>query len=443
MLEQFVTNGNEAAFERLLERHGPMVWSVCRRVLRDHHDAEEAFQAAFLVLARKAGTVEPPESVGNWLYGVASRTALKLRAVSARRQAKERLGSGTPEVGSLPDEAKWELAAVLDEELGRLPDRFRAAVVICDLQGRTRSEAARQLGWARRNGREPAARGRTLLAGRLTRRGVTLTAGSLALEIAKDAGASIPQNLTAQTVKVASLLVLGQVPAGLISSQVLSLADWAVKVAGLKKSLALVIGLGARPGRRGNLLPGARHRAAARASDEAGREGRQPQGGASHARRERALERVVKSVPEVEDLEQRVWLLCEVARLQGQAGLDEAQSATLEKAVRAADDAESDHRKINVAVALASAGRLRERSNSSGRSGSTRSGNAPCPSWWVPRPRPGPRRGGSDGDFDEGSTLRGPGAPADRGGPVRAAGTLRVPSRRPQPSPRHMTVPSP
>src|SRR4051794_6149188 len=224
LLEQFVATGNEAAFEVLVERHGPMVWGVCRRILGDHHDAEDAFQAAFLVLARRGATVVPRESVGRWLFGVASRTALKMRAVSARNRAKEReserLGPGNPGAGAPPDEVGRELAAILDEELGRLPDRFRAAIVACDLEGRTRGEAAGELGWREGTVASRLARGRALLARRLARRGVALTAGALALEIAGEAGASMPRDLAARTVKVAGLLALGRAPAGLVSSRV-------------------------------------------------------------------------------------------------------------------------------------------------------------------------------------------------------------------------------
>ena len=135
--------------------------SACR-VLGDHHDAEEAFQATFLALARKAASVSPRTSVGNWLHGVARRTALKVKADSARRRARERQLSEEREVGSLPRDAWLELVPILDQELGRLPERYRSAIVLCDLEGRTRSEAARQLGWPEGTVASRLARGREL-----------------------------------------------------------------------------------------------------------------------------------------------------------------------------------------------------------------------------------------------------------------------------------------
>src|SRR4051794_21714745 len=144
LLECFLTARDEAAFAALVRRHGPMVLGVCRRVLRHDHDAEDAFQAAFLVLARRAATIRQRELLGNWLYGVAYRAALEVRA---RRRPRERQVSDMPEprVADGADVGA-ELRPVLDEELNRLPEKFRVAVVLCDLEGRTRREAARQLG---------------------------------------------------------------------------------------------------------------------------------------------------------------------------------------------------------------------------------------------------------------------------------------------------------
>ena len=127
-------------------RHGPLVLGVCRRVLRDAHGAEDAFQATFLVLVRRAASVVPREAVGNWLYGVAYRTALEARRAAARRRARERQVHDMPHPTARPQEIGRELRPLLDEELSRLPDKYRSAVVLCDLEGRTRKEAARQLG---------------------------------------------------------------------------------------------------------------------------------------------------------------------------------------------------------------------------------------------------------------------------------------------------------
>jgi RNA polymerase sigma-70 factor (ECF subfamily) len=145
LLERFLSRRDEAAFEAVVRRHGSMVLGVCRRVLRQQQDAEDAFQATFLVLARKAASLSSRELLGNWLYGVAYRTAMKARTMNARRRAREDRARGrrTPEA---PKGGAWEeLLPLLDQELSRLPDKYRVPVVHCDLQGRTRREVAAQL----------------------------------------------------------------------------------------------------------------------------------------------------------------------------------------------------------------------------------------------------------------------------------------------------------
>ena len=180
LLEAFVSARDEGAFEELLRRHGPMVLGVCRRVLGSPHDAEDAFQATFLVLVRKAAALTGRATVGNWLYGVAYHTALKARAANARRRLKERQG-GEMRRQEVPPEQVWnELRPLLDQELSRLPDKYREAVVLCDLEGKTRKEAARQLGWPPGTLACRLARARVLLARRLTARGLALSGGALA-----------------------------------------------------------------------------------------------------------------------------------------------------------------------------------------------------------------------------------------------------------------------
>src|SRR5690348_7166938 len=146
LLDGYVARRDEAAFAALVRRHGPMVLGVCRRVLGSPHDAEDAFQATFLVLVRRAASVVPRELVGNWLYGVAYRTALEARRTAARRQAREKQVNDMPQPAAESEQLWHDLQPLLDEELARLPDRYRSAVVLCDLQGRTRKEAAQQLG---------------------------------------------------------------------------------------------------------------------------------------------------------------------------------------------------------------------------------------------------------------------------------------------------------
>ena len=145
VLEAFLVQGEKFAFRTLVKLHGPMVLSVCRRVLHDLHDAEDAFQATFLVLIRKAASIGKRRLLANWLYGVAYRTALQARKANARRKAKER---NLQEMGQHhvdQDDAMRELLPVLDQELSRLPDMYRVAIVLCDLEGNTRKEAAKKL----------------------------------------------------------------------------------------------------------------------------------------------------------------------------------------------------------------------------------------------------------------------------------------------------------
>ena len=145
LLDHFIEQRDEAAFAALVRRHGPVVWGVCHRVLGHHHDAEDAFQATFLVLAHKAASVRPREMVANWLYGVAHRTALNAKATAGKRRAREKQVMTMPESESAPQDPWTNLVPLIDQELAALPDMYRVAIVLCDLEGKTRREAARQL----------------------------------------------------------------------------------------------------------------------------------------------------------------------------------------------------------------------------------------------------------------------------------------------------------
>jgi RNA polymerase sigma factor (sigma-70 family) len=203
LLENYLTCRDRAALEALVRRHGPMVWGVCRRVLRDHHDAEDAFQATFLVLVRKAASVRPRSMVGNWLYGVAHHTALKARATTARRKGREKHVATMPEAAGRERPIWRELHSVLDDELSHLPDRYRAVIVLCDLEGKTRTEAARHLGCPEGTVAGRLARARIMLAKRLTRRGLTVSGGALAATVSKNvASAGVPNAVVSATIEV-------------------------------------------------------------------------------------------------------------------------------------------------------------------------------------------------------------------------------------------------
>jgi RNA polymerase sigma factor (sigma-70 family) len=202
LLERFLARRDGDAFAELVRRHGPMVFGVCRRVLRSHHDAEDAFQAAFLVLARKAASVASRGLLAGWLYGVAYRTALKARAAAAKRQARERQVAQMPEPEAADGGPRRDLEALLDEELSRLPDKYRLVIVLCDLEGRTRNEAASRFGVPAGTVAGRLTRGRAMLAKRLARRGVTVSGAALAAVLVPGA---VPASAAAATVKAAAL----------------------------------------------------------------------------------------------------------------------------------------------------------------------------------------------------------------------------------------------
>jgi RNA polymerase sigma factor (sigma-70 family) len=236
LLERFLSRHDEAAFEALLRRHGPMVLNVCRRVLQDPDDAEDAFQATFLVFVRRAASIARRELLGNWLYGVAFHTARAARSAAGRRRAKE--AKAVPR-SQPPAESDWQdLQPLLDEELSHLPDQYRIAVVLCDLEGKSRREVAESLGLSAGTVSSRLARGRSLLAGRLARRGVTVTGGALAVALGRQtATAAIPRSLIASTVKAGILVLAGQAvtTAGLVSPQVATLTEGVLRVMFLSK----------------------------------------------------------------------------------------------------------------------------------------------------------------------------------------------------------------
>jgi RNA polymerase sigma factor (sigma-70 family) len=229
--EDYLGRRDEAAVAALVKRHGPMVWGVCRRLLPNHDDAEDAFQATFLVLVRKAASVVPREMVGNWLYGVARQTALKARATAAKRRARERQVTQMPDLAAVPEpDPRPNVEALLDQELSRLPDKYRAAVVLCDLGGKTRKEAARQLQVPEGTLSTRLRTARAMLAKRLARHGLAVSAGALAAVLSPQAAsAGVPASVLSSTIKAASLLAAGQAAAGVISAPAAALTEGVLK----------------------------------------------------------------------------------------------------------------------------------------------------------------------------------------------------------------------
>jgi RNA polymerase sigma factor (sigma-70 family) len=262
LLEEFARSRSEDAFALLVERHGSFVLGVCKRVLKHEQDAEDVFQATFLVLAKKAGSLRWHDSVSGWLHGVAYRLALKARAEGLRRRAGERRAGERPPP---PAPVTWEeLVPVLDEELQRLPARYRLPLVLCYLQDRTRDEAAQELGWSPGAVKGRLERGRDLLRKRLRARGLTLSAALLAAALAEKTSLAVPGKLTAATALAGARVAAGQVVTGVVSAQALALARGALRATFLLKlrvAAVLLLALGT-----GSLLA---HRTLARRSPAA------------------------------------------------------------------------------------------------------------------------------------------------------------------------------
>ena len=246
LLEDYISRREEAALAALVRRHGPMVWGVCRRVLRSYHDAEDAFQATFLVLVRKATSIASGELLANWLYGVAYQTALNARGAAARRRARERQVAEMPEPAVSEQDLCRDLQPLLDEELSRLPDKYRVVIVLCDLEGKTRKAAALQLACPEGTVAGRLTRARVMLSKRLARHGVMLSGGALAAVLSPNAAsAGVPAALVSSTIKAAALYAAGQVAAtGVISAQVAALTQGVLAtmfLTQLKATAALVI----------------------------------------------------------------------------------------------------------------------------------------------------------------------------------------------------------
>jgi RNA polymerase sigma factor (sigma-70 family) len=258
LLDRFRAAGDEDAFEALLRRHGRMVMSVCRRVLRSHHDAEDAFQATFLVLALKARSIRQGNSVASWLYGTAYRTAIKARGAASRRRRNEKELCTMPRRESASEHAEQELEAILDQELACLPEKYREAILLVDLGGMARVDAAQRLGVPEGTLSSWLTRGRRLLARRLSARGLAVPGAAVAGLLFRQAAEAAPEALLLRaTVRVAALVMGGrQLAAGVVSARVVALVQVVMKaqlLARLRTVLTLCVLVGLAAGGAGLL----------------------------------------------------------------------------------------------------------------------------------------------------------------------------------------------
>jgi RNA polymerase sigma factor (sigma-70 family) len=298
LCERYVCEGDEAAFETLVRKHGPMVLGTCRRILRNDQDAEDAFQATFLVLVRKAASLRSPRTLANWLHGVARRTALAARSAAAKRRDKE---AAVLPRSVMPDDPGDDLRAVLDQELERLAEKYRIAVVLCDLEGRTRKEAARQLGWAEGTVASRLARGRGILARRLAHRGF---AGALVAAALADraAPACVPSAVVVSTVTAASFpAACSAASKGVLSGSVAELTEGVLRsmlLTKLKSAIAVLLVIGLATLGAGALI--SRSRATERAGAPAN--GQEPE----RANRDDLHDRVVELKQQLQQLQQKI-----------------------------------------------------------------------------------------------------------------------------------------
>ncbi len=270
LLERFAGQRDQTAFAALVQRHGPMVMGVCRRLLRDRHEAEDAWQATFLILVRKAGAIARRELVAGWLYGVAYRTAKRARVVAARRQARERPADTGAILAKDSAEVWPDLRPILDEEIQRLPEKYRLPVILCYFENKTNSEAARLLNCPRGTIATRLARARERLRVYLTRRGITLSAGGLALLLSQEAmSAVVPGMLAAGAIRAGLVVTAGTTAAGGISASATILAQGVMRMmvfTKLKVALALILAAGVVGS--GSGLVGLRMRASANAAEQ-------------------------------------------------------------------------------------------------------------------------------------------------------------------------------
>src|SRR5262245_15905251 len=225
LLQRYVAGRDGEAFATLVHRYGRLVRAVCRRVLRHDQDADDAFQATFLVFADRAGSIRKVGSVPSWLYGAAFRTAMNAKRARKRRGVEPRDCEGRAAEQPVTQAALREVQAILDDEVNRLPERQRAVFVLCCLEGKSRTEAARQLGWKEGTVSSNLARARKELLRRLARRGVTLSAALCTVELSRAAAnAPVAASLVHGTIKAGLSFTRGGTLEDLVSAEVAALA---------------------------------------------------------------------------------------------------------------------------------------------------------------------------------------------------------------------------
>jgi RNA polymerase sigma factor (sigma-70 family) len=350
LLAEFVASKSESAFAALVHRHGSLVWNVCRRVLTNAASAEDAFQATFLVLVRKAAVIRRPERLGPWLYGVARRTALKARTM--KRLEPEPLIDLPALVASEVD-AWQEVRPVLDEEIGWLPEKYRLPLVMCYLEGRTNEQAAAALGWTRGTLSGRLARARKLLRRRLLRRGVTLSVGMLAGLLAQNSlAAATPTALLHSTIRAGVLAAAGASAAGFVSTTATTLAQGTLRTMFMTKlklaivccgALMLTLGVGALVA----------HRAAAGATDDTAT--KPSIGGVLPDRTAEArmmardvLAQAVATARQIPDAYERCLALSGIAETQISVGEKPAARKTLEYALASARELKHASKGIDI-----------------------------------------------------------------------------------------------
>jgi RNA polymerase sigma factor (sigma-70 family) len=231
LLERYLERQDEVAFEALVARHGPMVLGVCRRVLSSASDIEDAFQATFLVLVRRARQLGPRDAIGPWLHGVAVKVALRARCEAARRRRFESIpveAAGSRAVAVSAAAVDIELSETLDQELRRLPSKYRSPVVLCYLEGQTHEEAARLLKWPLGTVKGRLARARELLRSRLARRGVGPAALAAFGSLRTEASECVPRELLETTVRLGLKYAIGETTTQLTSTSIASLVEGAL-----------------------------------------------------------------------------------------------------------------------------------------------------------------------------------------------------------------------